>query len=156
MENKGVLTKILAIAGIVLVWFPILTPILLTTILYIQEQVFRLDYLVPAELFLSFLIGGGILLWAVLQVHSHAQWIGWSLGIAVILLFGGQLIAVVTGLANGITEPAGGWWAVVVASLVIYIVAILETGIGGILLLRDVFKSQKVSTIAIQVCWKRR
>ena len=70
MENKGVLTKILAIAGTVLVWLPILAPILFTTIRFIQRHMFRFDYLMSAELFPAVLVGGGILLWAALRAHS--------------------------------------------------------------------------------------
>jgi len=43
MENKGVFTKILAVAGTIFVWFPILSPILLTAIFFIQEHIFRFD-----------------------------------------------------------------------------------------------------------------
>jgi len=148
MENKGVLTKILAIAGTVLVWFPILAPILITTILFIQEQIFRLDYLMPAELGL-FAFGGGILLLvAAIRAHSHAKFIGWGLGIALVTIIGGQALAVVTGLADGSTETGGWQWMLVLGSLVIYILAVIEVGVGGILLSRDVFKTRQVTTSA--------
>ena len=62
MERKNILTKILAVAGTILVWFPILAPILLSSILFLQEQIWRFDYLMPAELFFSFLLGSGLLL----------------------------------------------------------------------------------------------
>lgn len=144
MENKGVLTKILAIAGTVLVWFPILAPILITTILFVQEQIFRFDYLMPAELGL-FAFGGGILLLvAAIRAHSHAKLIGWGLGIAFLLIIGGQALAVVTGLADGSTEIGGWQWILVLGALILYALAVIEVGIGGILLLRDVFKSRRV------------
>jgi hypothetical protein len=147
MENKGVLTKILAIAGTVLVWFPILAPILLTTILFIQRQIFRLDYLMPAELGV-FAFGGGIILFvAAIRAHSHAKLIGWGLGIALVMIVGGQALAVVTGLADGSTETGGWQWMLVLGSLVIYVLALIEVGVGGILLSRDVFKPQQLSTI---------
>jgi hypothetical protein len=43
MEKKGVLTKILAIVGTVLVWFPILAPVLLSVAVIITERMFRFD-----------------------------------------------------------------------------------------------------------------
>lgn len=147
MENKGVLTKVLATAGTVLVWFPILAPILLTTIRFIQSQRFRFDYLMPAELGL-FAFGGGILLLvAAIRAHSHAKLIGWGLGIALAFVVGGQALAVVTGLADGSTEIGGWQWMLVLGSLVVYSLAIVAIGIGGILLLRDLFKPQQLSTI---------
>lgn len=146
MEDKGVLTKILAIAGTVLVWFPILAPILLTVIFYIEVQMFRFDYLMPAELGLFAFSGGILLLVAAIRAHSHWKLIGWGLGIALVLLIGGQALAVVTGLANGLTEIGGWQWMLVIASLVLYTLAVIETGIGGILILRDVFKPHQFST----------
>jgi len=146
MENKGVLTKILAIAGTVLVWFPILAPILITTILFTQEQIFRFDYLMPAELGL-FVFGGGILLLvAAIRAHFHAKLIGWGLGTALVLLVGGQALAVVTGLADGSTEIGGWQWMLVLGTLVAYVLAIVASGVGGVLLLRDVFKPHPMTT----------
>ena len=146
MENKGVLTKVLATAGTVLVWFPILAPILLTTIRFIQSQRFQFDYLMPAELGL-FAFGGGILLLiAAIRAHSHAKLIGWGLGIALVMIVGGQALAVVTGLADGSTEPTGWQWMLVLGSLAAYSLAIVAIGVGGILLLRDIFKPLSMST----------
>jgi len=139
MENRGVLTKVLAIAGTVLIWFPILTPIILTTIFFIQEQVFRFDYLMPAELGL-FAFGGGILLLlTAIRSHSHVKLVGWGLGIALVMLVGGQALAVITGLADGSTKPGGWQWVLVLGSLIAYTVAVIVVGVGGIMLWRDSF-----------------
>jgi hypothetical protein len=146
MEKKGVLTKILAIVGTVLVWFPILAPVLLSVAVIIKERMFRFDYLMPAELFPATLVGGGLLIWAALRARSRRRLIGWGLGSAVGLLVGGQVLAVVTGLASGETEPAGWWWALVLASIVVYSLALVVIGVGGVLLLRDLFKPSRLST----------
>ena len=140
MEKKGVLTKILAIVGTVLVWFPILAPVLLSVAVIIKERMFRFDYLLPAELFPAALVGGGLLIWAALLARSRWGLIGWGLGIAAGLLVSGQMLAGVTGLASGETEPAGWWWALVLASIVVYSLALVVIGVGGVLLLRDLFK----------------
>jgi hypothetical protein len=140
MENKGPFTKILAITGTVLVWIPILAPVFFSVAAFMVERVFRFDYLMPAELFLPALIGGGLLLWASLRARSRRGLIGWGLGLAVILLVGGQALAVVTGLASGETEPMGWQWMLVLASLGLYALALVTIGIGGILLLRDLFR----------------
>jgi len=143
MNRKGVLTKILAIAGTALVWFPILAPVLLSAAVIIQERLFRFDYLMPAELFPVALVGGGLLIWAALRARSRRGLIGWGLGIAVSLLVGGQALAVVTGLASGETEPGGWWWALVLALIVVYSLALVVIGVGGVLLLRDLFKTPR-------------
>lgn len=145
MEKKDTLSKALAIIGTLLAWFPILTPIILTTILLITEGLFRFDYLMPAELFLAALVGGGLLLWAARRIRSRQKLIGWSLGAAVILLVGSQGAAVITGLASGETEPAGWPWFLVLASLALYTLALIVLGIGGISLLRDLFKNSTAS-----------
>ncbi len=144
MEKKNVLTKVLAITGTVLVWFPILAPIILSTIVFMVERIFRFDYLMPAELFPFALVGSGLLLWAALRAHSRTKLVGWGLGIAIFMLFGGQGIAVLTGLASGEIEPIGWIWWLVLASLAIYSLALIFIGTGGALLLRDLFR-QRVS-----------
>jgi hypothetical protein len=141
MERKGILTKILATIGTVLVWLPILAPVLVSVAAMAQERMFRFDYLMPAELFLAALVGGCLLVWATLRARSRLSLIGRSLGIAVGALVGGQALAVVTGLASGETEPAGWWWALVLASLVVYSLALIVIGVGGLLLLRDLVKT---------------
>lgn len=146
MENKGTLTKILASAGTALVWIPILAPILFSLIFLVQRQLFRFDYLMPAELGL-FAFGGGILLLvAAIRAHSRQGIIGWGLGIALVMILGGQALAEVTGLADGSTEIGGWQWALVLSSLAIYVLAIVDVGVGGILLLRDLFKPRQLST----------
>jgi hypothetical protein len=146
MEKKRVLTKILACVGLMLVWFPILAPVLLSGIVLIHAHMVRLDYLMPAELFPAFLIGGGLLVWAALRARSRRMLIGWGLGIAVGALAGGQVLAVGTGLASGTAKPVGWSWGLVLASLVTYSLALLMTGIGGLLLLRDLFRPARLST----------
>jgi hypothetical protein len=145
MENKGTLTKILAIAGTILVWLPLLAPIIFSTVLFARAQVFRFDYLMPAELFPVALGGGLLLLWTAIRARSHRAVIGWGLAIAVGLLFGSQALAVVTGLASGETEATGWPWALVLGSLIVYILALILVGVGGVLLLRDLYKPIKES-----------
>ncbi len=143
MKDKGVFTKILAIAGTMLVWFPILAPIIFSAALFTRARVFHFDYLMPAELFPFALVGGLLLLWAALRTRSQRGLIGWGLGIAVGMLVGGQALAVATGLASGETEPTGWPWALVIGSLIIFILAVISIGVGGILLLRDLFKREE-------------
>ncbi|MBI5944663.1 MAG: hypothetical protein HY864_09860 [Chloroflexi bacterium] len=144
MEKKDVLTKILAIAGTALVWLPLLAPIFFAVAAFMADGVFRFDYLMPAELFLFALAGGGLLIWAALRAHIHWKLIGWGLGIAVGLLVGAQALAEATGLASGEIEPAGWPWTIVLTALIAFTLALIAVGVGGILLLRELFKSPQL------------
>jgi hypothetical protein len=143
MEKKDTLARVLAVIGTVLVWFPILSPVVVSVIAFMVERMFLFDYLMPAELFPVALMGGGLLMWAALRAHSRRGIIGWSLGAAAGLLVGGQALAVATGLASGATEPTGWQWALVLGSLVVYSLALVVIGIGGLLLLRDLLKTPR-------------
>jgi hypothetical protein len=140
MAKRDVFTPSLAIAGTVLMWLPILAPFIFSIGLLTRAHVFRLDYLMPAELFPVVLAGGFALLFAAIRARSRRKIIGWAFGIAVVVLLGGQLVAVLTGLASGEAEPSGWQWALVVASLAVYSLSVVAMGVGGLLLLRDLFK----------------
>jgi hypothetical protein len=146
MGKRGVLTKILAIVGTVLVWLPVLAPFLFSVFHLVRTGRFLLDYLMPAELFPVVLVGGGLLLWAALRARLHRALIAGGLGAAVAFLVAGQALAVATGLASGEMEPAGFWWALVVATLALYIAGIVAVGVGAVLLVRDLFKVERRST----------
>lgn len=141
MPKKDVLTQLLAIAGAALVWLPILTPVVLSAVRLITRPVFQFNFLMPAELFPAALLGGILLIWAALRARSRRGLILGAFGAATGALVGGQALAVVTGLASGATEPAGVWWALVVASLVVYSLAVVVLDVAGILLLRDLFRA---------------
>ncbi len=139
--KKDGLTKGLAIAGTALIWLPIVAPVVLTLILLISRGIFRFDFLMPAELFPLAAIGGGLLIWAALRARSRRGLILGGFGIAIALLVLGQLLAVVTGLANGDTEPSGFWFVLVIAMIVGYSLAVVAVAVGGVLILRDLFKT---------------
>ena len=141
MEKKGVLTKVLAVIGTVLVWFPIVATVVLSMVGSIQVHTFLFDYLMPLELFPVALVGGGLLIWAALRARSRRGLIGWGLGIAAGMLVGGQVLAVITGLASGQTEPTGWFWTLVLVSIGIYSLALVEIGIAGVLLVHDLFRN---------------
>ena len=140
MEKKDIFTKILAILGTILIWLPILAPFVFALGPLIRAGRLRFDYLMPAELFPVALLGGISLFWAALRARSYHKPIGWGLLIAVILLFGGQGLAVVTGMASGETEPTPLLMTLVLGMIVIYALLLVAIGIGGILLIRDLFK----------------
>ena len=145
MGKKDIFAKALAIAGTVLVWLPILAPLFFALVVSVRAHLPLLshfDYLMPAELFPLALAGGGLLLWAALRARSRRGLVGGSLAGAVILPVLGQAIASVTGLASGRTEPGGWQWTLVLAFLALYAAALIVMGVGGVLLVRDLFRSQ--------------
>jgi hypothetical protein len=146
MKNQNVLTKSLAIVGTTLVWLPLAAPLIFSAALGIRAQVWHIDYLMPAELFLIALLGSGLLIWSTLRAHRYTRMIGGAFSLAVFLLFGGQALAVITGLASGAIEPTGLPWVLVLASIAGYILALGVTGVGGFLLIRHLFKTSQLPT----------
>ena len=140
MEKRDGLTKGLAIGGTVFVWIPILAPIFFLIAALIRTGKFLLDWLMPAELFPVALVGSLVLVWAAARARSQRGLIGWGLGTAVGMLLLGQGLASVTGLASGAIEPVGWPWALVLTSIGVFILALVVIGIGGILLVRAVFR----------------
>ncbi len=139
MEKKNTLTKVLAIAGTALAWFPILAPAVLAVLGFIAGRRFLFDLLMPAELCLVGLAGGGLLLWAALRARSRRGLIGWGLVAAVSFLVGGQALAVAAGFASGDAKPAGWLFALVLGAIAVYSLALVVIAVGGVLLVRDLF-----------------
>jgi hypothetical protein len=132
----------LAVVGTVLVWIPIVAPIVFLLFRLARGGGFGMDYLMPAELFPAAIIGGLLLLWAALRAHSRQRLIGWGLAAAVGLLVGGQALAVASGLASGDAKPEGLPWILVLASIAGYTLAVIVIGVGGVLLARDLFRRE--------------
>jgi hypothetical protein len=132
METKGTLSKILAIVGTVLVWFPILAPVVLGFISLVADGIYRLDYLMPAELGILVFVGGALLLWGAIRTRLRRGIIAWGFGLAA------GSIAIL--ISFGDVEPGSLEWAIAVGLLITYTLAIVVMGVGGILLWRNLFK----------------
>ncbi len=145
MPNKGLLTKILALVGTLVVLFPILAPLAFSAGSYAGDRILRFDFLMPAELFPAAFIGAGLLFWAAMRAHSREKLIGWWFAAAAGLLIGAQQLAVVTGLDSGEGPPEGIWWITVIVMINAYSLALVITGIYGVLLLRELFRPSPVS-----------
>ena len=137
--KKGNLTRLLTIIGTVLVWLPLLAPLILGLVSWSQDGIFRFDYLIPAELFPVTILGGVVLIWAAARANSHIKWISVSLVSAIALLVLDQGIAVVSGLAHGETT-GGAWLVVVLTGLALFAIADLVLAVGGASLLYGLFK----------------
>ena len=133
--------RLLALLGTIAVWLPVAATLATSAMGSARAGTFRMDYLMPAELFPAFIVGGGLLIWAAYRAHRRMRLIAWGVGLAVGSLVLSQLLAVVTGLASGATQPTGWPWRLVVAGLAVYTGAVIATGAGGALLVRDLFCS---------------
>ena len=140
MRGHTGLTKGLAIVGTVLIWIPILAPILFTLLYLLTHSIFRFDYLMPAELALLVVVGGALLFWAAQRAGSQRWLIGAGLGVAAAGLVLSQALAVVSGLASGEREATGFWFVLVLSLLILYILAVIVTGVGGLVLVRELYR----------------
>ncbi len=144
MKKKMIAARVLVIIGTVLVWFPILATLFTGIIGSINAKTFRMDYLMPAELFPFVGVGSVLLVIAALLARSTRKWIIWNLVAMILTLVGGQVVASVSGLASGRIEPEGIWWIIVLATLGLYAISVITMGIGGILLLKSCFRHEVV------------
>jgi peptidoglycan/LPS O-acetylase OafA/YrhL len=144
MKKRDAFTRGLAIAGTVLAWFPIAAA-LLTSRLFGPHP--RIDYLIPAELFPLVVVGAIVLLWAARRLRSRSGLVALGLIVVIGAFVAVSLIATMSGLASGATriESAPAAWAGIVASLVAYVLAVLELGVAGVLLTRDSFRTGAAS-----------
>ena len=143
MKKNSFLIKILAIVGTVLLWLPILAPVLIFISLIIQENKFLFDYLMPLEFFFIALAGGVLLLLAALIAHSHRKLIGWCFG-----LFGALRLVVfaatnIRGILSGENDPAEWMNIVLIILSNVYTIALIALGISGILLLAGLFRRKQ-------------
>lgn len=132
MEKRDTLSKILTIIGTVLVWIPILAPVVFGIVSLAMDGIYRFDYLMPAELGILVFAGGALLLWGAIRARSQQGIITWGLGIAA----GSMAILI----AFGDVEPGSLRWGIAVGLLVAYSLAVVGMGVGGILLWRELFK----------------
>lgn len=139
MGKRDVLTKILAVAGIVLTALPLLLPLFFGLVNALSGGRFLVDFLMPAELFLVVLAGGVLLVWAAVRARRRMTWMTWSLSVAVCSLALSVGAAMINGQATGEIDPQQASWIVSLVGLVLYLLAVLSLAVNGALLARDVF-----------------
>jgi hypothetical protein len=129
MKKTDTLSKIFAILGVILVWFPIIAPATLGFVSLGMDGIYRFDYLMPAELGLLVFAGGALLLWGAIRTRLRGKIIAWGFGLAA-----GSIAILV---AIGDVVPGSWQWAIAIGLLITYNLAIVLMGIGGILLWKD-------------------
>jgi hypothetical protein len=140
MNKMDWFTKTLALVGTIFVTLPVLAPIILSIIQLISSGNFLFDFLMPAELGWPAIFGAGLLIWASIRSRFHLKRIIWCTGIAIILVFGSQWLAVITGLASGRIDTTGWQYIMVVCSMIGYDLAVIGLAVSGGLLCRHLFK----------------
>jgi hypothetical protein len=141
MKNKNLLSKILAIAAAALLLLPILFMLFTGIAGSIMSKEWRMDYMLPAELFPFVLAGIAALLWACIRERYLIKPIAWTVGAGLFLVVGCQLFAVVTGLASGRVETPG-LIAVVIAALIGYDLCVALLGYFAIRLTIHTFSKK--------------
>ena len=132
MGKNDLFTKSLAAAGTLLAWAAILFMLATSIPGSISSGSFRMDYMIPAEIFFIPLIGTGLLIWGAFRARSHKKLILWGFAAEILLLFGSQGLAVVTGLASGDAEPLGWRLWLVLGGLIQDSVTNIEDTIPGV------------------------
>ncbi len=140
MDKKRGLTRILAIAGTVLLWFPLIAMVVLAVLHLVRSGQLMADYLIPGELFFVVLAGAALLLWAALRSKILLKPVVWGCVLAVATLVLSQTMAVVTGLASGLNEFSGWRMVLVAGLLILYDLAVLFLAITGIRLITALLK----------------
>ncbi len=145
MRTRTTLGKVLAILGTVLLALPILFMLITSSIFTVRTSEFRMDFLIPGELFFVVLAGGLALLWATIRSRTMIKCIAWLLGIGLVMLFGGQGIAMLTGLASGRIDNTSPWMIVVTAMIICYDICVLLMAICGVKLICNLFHTKASS-----------
>lgn len=140
MKHVDWVSKSLAILGTLLVAIPIAFMVMTGVASpFITGRGFMVDWLIPAELFPVVGVGSALLLAASLRSRVRRAWVLWGIGVMLVALVGGAVLAQVTGLASGEIEPAGWPWALVTGAIALYVATVVEMIVAGSLMLRDLF-----------------
>ncbi|ABN07275.1 hypothetical protein Mlab_1106 [Methanocorpusculum labreanum Z] len=132
MKDHKKAAFVCSVIGTVLLWIPIALTLVTGVVGSIFAGKLLMDYLMPAELF--FLVLAGWILLIVGSVFSGK----WKIPVVItgvatlILLFGAQILAVVSGLASGVVPAEGMIWYLVLGMLILYDLLVIVLGILGI------------------------
>ena len=134
------LTKMLSIVATVLIWVPLLATLIISLIVSILDQKVRFDALMPAELGLFSLVGGVLLLWTTLRIKDNPKAIIITLALMIMMLIGGQAIAVFSGLATGEKTHTDWVYYLVTGMFTFYTILLIHLAILSISVCRKVFR----------------
>jgi hypothetical protein len=147
MSNRTVLSKILVIAGTLLVLAPILFMLITSISRIFSRQPFQIDYFIPMELFYVNFPGALLLFWASWRMRTFRTWTSVLLGAVVVFLLGTFAFVTLTGLASGDVEPTG--WLLFIGDtlMILYSLSYLLMGIIGIILIARLFARKQAAPV---------
>ena len=147
-KQKSTLSKILAVAGTLLLIAPILFLLVTSVVGSISGRTFLFDYLMLAELFPVVAAGLILLFVASLVSRVYRKWIGFGSAAALILLAASLLYANASGLASGALSMESGAFTLVLIGIALYNLLVLGIAILGVFLLKKLFQRQPSVPIA--------
>ena len=147
-KQKSILSKILAVAGTLLLIAPILFLLVTSVVGSISAKTFLFDYLMLAELFPVVAAGLVLLFVASLVSRVYLKWIGFGSAAALILLATSLLYANASGLASGALSMESGAFTLVLVGIALYNLLVLGIAILGILLAKKLFQKQSSVPVA--------
>jgi len=142
MKNKSRITRIMAIAGTVLVGLPLAFMIITSVVGSIMSRKFLMDYFIPAELFFLVLAGALLLTWAAVRSRLYLKPLIWIIAVGLAALVGSQGIAMASGLGTGEREAAGFWFVLVIIIYALYVIGVITLFILGVLLSRALINAK--------------
>ena len=101
MNTRMLAAKITAIAGSVLLLFPVAFMLVISIPGSIMRGSFIMDFLIPAELGLFVLIGALLLLAGAILGKRQVKLVAIGIGLLVLTIVGWQLLAIRPGYLNG-------------------------------------------------------
>ena len=147
-KQKSTLSKILAVAGTLLLIAPILFLLVTSVVGSISGRTFLFDYLMLAELFPVVAAGLILLFVASLVSRVYRKWIGFGSAAALILLAASLLYANASGLASGALSMESGAFTLVLIGIALYNLLVLGIAILGVFLLKKLFQRQPSVPVA--------
>jgi hypothetical protein len=132
MKRNDIFTRLLAIGGTVLVWLPLLAPVVLAVLGYLAYGTVVLDYLMPAELAVLALAGTALLLWAAQRARDRRVLIGVAAAVAFVVV---ALLYSSEGVMPGTWQEK-----LLFTGLAVYAGGVAAIGVGGALLIYDLFR----------------
>ncbi len=136
--------RALAIVGTLFAWLPIVATVALPLLASNDTGTFRIDWLMPAGMFVFYGVGAAMLVLVAVGTHRHRRLVVGSVAVAVVTLLAAQGLALVGGLASGQSEPTGWSWALALALLAVHTVAVIATGIAGVRLSWTLLRARRL------------
>lgn len=134
--------RALAIVGTGFAWLPIVVTVVLSLAESIGTGTLRVDWLMPAGMFVFYGVGAAMLVLVAIGTHRHRRPVIGSVAAAVVTLLAAQGLAWVAGSASGQSDPAGWAWAVALVLLAGHTVAVIATGVGGVRLSTELVRAR--------------